>query len=207
MEGIKEVKVISRVKKKPKAARIFFVVLFAFVLQFLAVIGLICINGVSDEETGTDYLIILGTGLEGEAPSVPMLERLRAGSRYLKKYPDTVVIVTGGQGRGEDITEAEAMRRYLVRDGIEEDRIIEEPRATSTMENFRYSRQLIEEMTGGRPAKITIITNRYHVFRSRMLARRNGLDVYALATDDFEGAWTGYFREYFAFIKSLIFDW
>lgn len=207
MNGIKEVKVISRVKRKPKLLRIAAAAAAVIVLQFLAVIGLIFLNGVSDEETETDYLIILGAGLEGETPSVQLLERLRTGSGYLKRHPDTIVIVTGGQGRGEDITEAEAMRRYLVRDGIGEERIILEPKATSTMENFRYSRQLIEGMTGGKAAEITFVTNKYHIFRSRILARRNGLEAYALATGGFQGAWTRYFREYFAFIKSLIFDW
>jgi uncharacterized SAM-binding protein YcdF (DUF218 family) len=207
VDGIKEVKVISRVKRKPKLLRIVAAILFICVLQFLALIGLISIKGVPDKETRTDYLIILGTGLKGETPSVSLLERLRTGSSYLKRYPDTIAIVTGGQGRGEDITEAEAMRRYLVSDGIDESRIITETRAGSTMENFRYSRQLIEERTGGHDAEITFITNRFHIFRSRILAKRNGLKAYALASGDFEGSWTKYVREYFAFIKSIIFDW
>lgn len=207
LNGLKEVKVISRVKKKSKFKRIVSMVLFICLLQFAIVIALIFIGGISDSETRTDYLIILGAGLEGDTPAVSLLERLRTGCSYLKKYPDTVVIVSGGRGIGEDITEAEAMRRYLVKNGVDENRIILETKATSTMENFRYARQLIEERTGGRAVEITFITNRYHIFRSRILARRNGLTAYALASEDFEGVGYKYLREYFAFIKSLIFDW
>lgn len=207
MDRIKEVKVISRVKRKSKFKRIVSALLLICVLQFAIILGLIYIEGVSDNERGTDFLIILGSELEGETPSVSLLERLRTGSRYLKEYPDTTVVVSGGQGRGEDITEAEAMKRYLVRNGIEEDRIIMEPRATSTMENFRYSRQLIEERTGGHAGEITFITNRYHIYRSGILARRNGFTAYALASEDFDGVWQKYLREYFAFIKSMLFDW
>ncbi|NLK86922.1 MAG: YdcF family protein [Clostridiaceae bacterium] len=207
MNRIRRVEVISRVKKKSKLVRIIWTLIFACILQFAVILSLIYIEGVSDNETGTDYLVILGAGLEGETPSLSLLERLRAGSRYLREHPDTTVIVSGGQGRGEDITEAEAMRRYLVKNGIEENRIIMESRATSTMENFRYSRQLIEERTGGHVGEITFITNKYHIFRSRILARRNGLTAYALASEDFDGVWAKYLREYFAFVKSMIFDW
>lgn len=207
MNRIRRVEVISRVKKKSKLVRIIWALIFACILQFAVILSLIYIEGVSDNETGTDYLVILGAGLEGETPSLSLLERLRAGSRYLREHPDTTVIVSGGQGRGEDITEAEAMRRYLVKNGIEENRIIMESRATSTMENFRYSRQLIEERTGGHVGEITFITNKYHIFRSRILARRNGLTAYALASEDFDGVWAKYLREYFAFVKSMIFDW
>ncbi len=207
MNSLKEVKIVSRVKKRSKFLRIVSALILICILQFAIVLGLIYIEGVSDKETGTDYLVILGSGLEGETPSVSLLERLRTGAGYLRKYPDTTVIVTGGQGRGEDITEAEAMRRYLVKNGIDESRIIMEPRATSTMENFRFSRQLIEERTGGHAGEITFITNKYHIFRSRILARRNGLTAFALASGDFEGVVPKYLREYFAFIKSLVFDW
>ena len=207
LNRLKEVKIISRVKKRSKFWRIVSVLILICILQFAIVLGLIFIKGVSDNETGTDYLIILGAGLEGETPSVSLLERLRTATYYLRRYPDTTAIVSGGQGRGEDITEAEAMKRYLVKNGIDESRIIMEPRATSTMENFRFSRQLIEERTGGHAGEITFVTNRYHIFRSRILARRNGLTAYALASEDFEGVGLKYSREYFAFFKSLIFDW
>lgn len=207
MNGLKEVKVISRVKKRSKFKRIVSMALFVCILQFAIAIALIYMEGTSDNETQTDYLIILGAGLEGETPAVSLLERLRTGCSYLNKYPDTTVIVSGGRGIGEGITEAEAMKRYLVKNGVDERRIILESKATSTMENFRYSRQLIEERTGGHAGEITFITNRYHIFRSRILAGRSGLTAYALASEDFEGVGSKYLREYFAFIKSLIFDW
>ena len=205
--GLGEFKVISRVKKRSIYKRVFFILLAVFILQFALVVSFMLLGDTPDDEAKTDYLLILGAGLDGETPSLSLLERLKTGCDYLKKYPDTVVIVSGGQGRGERITEAEAMKRYLVRNGIEESRIVMETRATSTMENFRYARQLIEEMSGSSTTEITFVTNRFHIFRSRILAGRNGLRAAALASSDFQGIELKYLREYFAIIKSLIFDW
>lgn len=62
----------------------------------------------------SDYLIILGARVRGETPSLDLQYRLDVAYDYLEKSPSTKAILTGGQGKGEDITEAEAMRRYLV---------------------------------------------------------------------------------------------
>ncbi len=207
MDGLREIKVISRVKRKSIYKRVLFVLFAVFILLSLLVISLMVLGGTPDNEVKTDYMLILGAGLDGEAPSLSLLERLKTGCSYLKKYPDTIVIVSGGQGTAESITEAEAMKRYLIKNGVEKNRIVMETKATSTMENFRYTRQLIEERSGGNIAEITFVTNRFHIFRSRMLAKRNGLRVAALACSDFPGIESKYLREYFAILKSLIFDW
>jgi len=206
MNGIKEQKVISRVRRKSRGKTVILILLCAFVLQFAAVMGLILSGASSDPETETDYLLILGAGLAGEEPSPSLYERLKTGAGYLKRHPDTVVIVSGGQGKGETITEAEAMRRYLVAAGIEDNRIILEPKASSTMENFRFAKEIIEQRTGAPADEITFITNDFHVYRSRMLAGRNGFRAHALASDTADGALMMYIREYLAMIKSFFFD-
>ncbi len=206
LRGISEQKIISRVKRRSGFARFVFILLAVVVLQFAAVTGLIVSGGASDAAVKTDYLLILGARLFGETPSDSLQERLKAGVLYLEKYPDAMAIVSGGQGRGEDITEAEAMRRFLVAAGIDEGRIITESKAASTMENYKFARELIEQRTGASAGEITFITNKFHIFRSRMLAERNGLRAYALASGDSREAAAMYVREYFALIKSFVFD-
>jgi len=206
LRAIKEAKVISRVRRKTNTGKIVIILLAAFILQFMAVMALITFGGTSDPEARTEYLIILGAELYGETPSEALYQRLDTGIAYLRKYPDTIVIVSGGQGRGEDITEAEAMYRYLVANGIDENRIIKETGATSTMENFRFSKKLIEQREGNFTGEITFVTNRYHIFRSRMLAKRNGIKARALAAGSSGTKASAYLREYLAFYKSLIFD-
>lgn len=206
MRGISETKVISRVRKKTYYKKFILPVLVILLLQFLALEGLIIFNGNSDPETKTDYLIILGAGLKGDMPSISLRERLDAGVRYLKKYPDAMVVVSGGQGRGETITEAEAMKKFLVSKGIDESRILSENRASSTMENFRLSRELIETRAGKPVREITFITNSFHILRAKMLAERNGLDAHAISGKTVQIVIPSYLREYFALIKSFIID-
>lgn len=177
------------------------------IIQFAAVEGLLISSSKSDAETRTDYLIILGAGINGETLSLALYERLLAGLRYLEKYPDTRVVVSGGQGPGEAITEAEAMRRFLVSSGVDEGSILLESSSTSTMENFKFSKRLIEQKTGQPVSDITFITNSFHILRSKMLAGRNGLKAYAISSGTPEQVIVQmYFREYFALIKSLLID-
>ena len=207
MAGIKEAKIISRVKKESNCKRFVLILLAVAVFQFAAVEILLISSGKSDVQVRTDYLIILGAGIKGETLSLSLHERLMVGLEYLEKYPDTKVIVSGGQGRGEAITEAEAMRRFLVSKGIDSSRILMEDRATSTMENFTYSRQLVEQETGQPLSEVTFVTNSFHILRSRMLAGRNGLKAHALSgKTPKQVVIQTYFREYFALFKSLLVD-
>ena len=130
-----------------------------------------------------------------------------AGVQYLEKYSDTRVVVSGGQGQGEDITEAEAMRRFLISKGIDESRILLESRATSTMENFRFSKAIIEKESGKAVTKITFVTSSFHIARAKLLARRNGLDVRAVSCKTpNQVILKTYLREYFALFKSIFLD-
>lgn len=206
MRGISETKVISRVRRQKNGKKFIWAVLMVLLLQFLAVEGLIICNGESDPEAKTDYVIILGAGLNGDVPSISLSERLSAGAEYLKKYPDAIAVVSGGQGRGETVTEAEAMKKYLVSEGIAEERILTETRAASTMDNFRLSRELIESKTGKKLREVTFVTNSFHILRAKMLAGRNGLIAHAVAPDKELIVIPSYIREYFALIKSYIID-
>jgi len=195
----------NRIKRTIK--RLIPAILVLLVVQFVVVELLLIGNAVPDQEKETEYLIILGAGLNGETPSLSLYERLKTGLDYLLKYPDTKVVVSGGQGRGESITEAEAMRRYLIANGISHDRILSESMATSTMENFKYSKKLIEEVTGKPVGEISFVTSSFHILRSKMLAKRNGLKAYAISSKTPDQVIIQmYFREYFAFFKSLIID-
>jgi uncharacterized SAM-binding protein YcdF (DUF218 family) len=202
-----EAKVISRVRRKHEYKKIVIIVLIAAVLQFALVESVLVFNGRSDKETATDFLIILGAGLKGEIPSPILYGRLEAGVNYLQKYPGTKVVVSGGQGRGEDITEAQAMYKYLVSKGIAEDRILIEDRSTSTMENFTYSKRLIEQNTGKSVSEVTFVTSNFHVFRAKMLADRNNLKSYAISCKTPVSVTIQlYIREYMALIKSFVVD-
>lgn len=174
------------------------------VASFIIIESLILIGTASDKNRETDFLIILGAGLKGDSVSLTLKERLNTGIEYLNKFPDTKVIVSGGQGFGEDITEAEAMEKYLLRAGISGDRIIKEDKATSTAENFKFSKELIP-LQG--KVKIMIITSDFHMLRAKMLAERNGFEPYGITcSTPISVRFNSYIREYFALIKSFLLD-
>ena len=90
-------------------------------------------------------LIVLGCKVYGEHASRSLRERLDAALIYLEENPDSRCIVSGGMGEGEKISEAECMYRYLVKKGIDSSRIIKENKSTSTRENLRFSKKIMEE--------------------------------------------------------------
>ena len=132
--------------------------------------------GISDNISGNeDAVIVLGSGIRGELLTVGLKNRLDRAVEIYRDNPDTIIIVSGGQGPQEDITEALAMERYLLGCGVESDKIIKEEQATSTYENFDYSRQILEELFG-EEYKVAFVTNEYHIFRASSLAKIAGIE-------------------------------
>lgn len=160
------------------------------------------VDTVTNEE---DAVIILGAGLKGDVPDAPLLHRLEAAYDYIVQNPDVLVVVSGGQGAGESISEALAMKRYLVSCNISEERIILEDQSTSTSENFRFSKKLLDERLQA-PYQITFITNTFHIYRAESLARIAGLDITHKHADlDWYLAVPNYLRECAAIVKMWIF--
>ena len=123
-----------------------------------------------------DQVIVLGAKVWDSGPSVSLWDRIYAAADYLKANPEDTVIVSGGQGLDEPISEALCMKNELETLGIEPERIILEDKATSTWENLNYSLDLIEEMTGQRPKKIGVLSSEYHLFRASLFARECGVE-------------------------------
>lgn len=127
-------------------------------------------------EPGADALIVLGCGVRGERVSLTLARRLDAALAYAGENPQTVLVLSGGQGQGERITEAEAMRRYLTARGIGEERLRLEEASDSTYANFRNAKAMIEAEFGGE-AKVLFVTTRFHVLRAEKVARSLGLEA------------------------------
>lgn len=134
-----------------------------------------------DEPADAPYLIVLGAGVNGSTPSQSLVDRLEAAREYLTAHPDAVAIVSGGQGAGEDISEAAAMREWLVVHGIDGSRILREEKSTSTQENLTYSFDIIRAR-GDDPADgVAIVSSEYHLYRAKKMAARLGATPYGVA--------------------------
>ena len=128
-----------------------------------------------DTETPCDYIIVLGAGVNGTVPSMSLQDRIDAAYDYLAANPGCIGILSGGQGPGEDISEAQCMADRLTAKGIDKERLWLEDRSTSTRENIAYSLALIEEKTGQRPQTAGILSSEYHLYRAGQVARGQGL--------------------------------
>lgn len=149
-----------------------------------------------------DYVIVLGAKVNGTYPSLSLKARLDTAVEYLNNYPDSKVIVSGGQGPDEGISEAECMYNYLVDKGINPERIIMEDKSTNTKENLEFSKVFLD------PDKdfVVLITNDFHVFRSVKIAEKMGyVHVDGQAAPSL---WylipTNYAREFLAVVKDFL---
>ena len=142
-----------------------------------------------------DYLIVLGARVKGEAPSLSLRYRIDRAAQYLEDNSQTIAIVSGGKGNGENMSEAEVMKLELIEHGIPEHRILMEDKSTSTEENIAFSKTFIP----AKAKKGLIVTNDYHVYRAVSVARKAGLSVQGLAADTPKRALIqSYIREYVA---------
>lgn len=157
-------------------------------------------NGNAEAEA--DYLIVLGCQVRGTVPSRMLRQRLDAALDYLNAHPDATAIVSGGMGPGEDITEAQCMYDYLTAAGIDPSRILLEDRATSTMENLRFSLELMEPNSTA-----AIVSNEFHLYRAGQMAQILGLDASLVpASTEYPILLASYFlREIFAVWKFHLF--
>ena len=198
----------SRIGKACK--RIFLVGLSVALFLFLTVEGLLLSHGEQDNSAlPVDAVIVLGAGVSGESPSLILWSRINAAAAYLEKHPDVPVVLSGGKGSGEDISEAECMRRGLMARGAGEARLLLEENSTSTAENFAFSKELLQANgIDTDTAVIAVVTSDFHCFRAHLIAQRAGLTVIDVPA---EVDWlllnaNYYIREFFALGKTLIFD-
>ncbi len=145
---------------------------------FLAVFGQL---DTADADKGITHIMVLGCAVHGDNPSIPLVLRLDAALEAADMLPEADIVVSGGQGPQEDLPEAQAMKKYLIEHGISEDRIITEEESESTDENFKYTKQILDQ--SGEPYRLAVVTNDFHMYRASRIAKTNGLDVLTYHAD------------------------
>ena len=186
---------------------LFLIGLTVFIITELAIIGF----SLQKNMDKADYTIVLGAGIRGEIMTVTLKQRVDTAIEYADTNEDYgYIVVTGGQGPGESITEAEAMKRYLVKNGIDDEHVIKEEYATDTYENLEFSKEIIEKHSGKKidELNIKVITSGFHLLRSKILCNELG---YKNVTYCASPIWTifipnYYIREFIGFYKMLVFD-
>ncbi len=164
---------------KSKLLAVFALIILIFVLVLFWIGGIIMNDSKSDssmQSEAIDYVIILGCKLDGEVPGRCLEARIDAAVKCLKEHPWSMAVCSGAQGSDEDITEAMAISRALLKKGIPPRRILIENKSYSTYENFANTKKLLDSRKKGYPYRVAFATNDFHVYRSRRLATYVGFE-------------------------------
>lgn len=153
-------------------------------LVMVMVVGIL-VAGASMETTAQPcaYIVVLGAKVNGTAPSSTLRERIDRAYEYLQAHPETIAVLSGGQGSDEGISEAQCMYDVLSERGISPERLWLEERATSTWENLRFSLAIIQEKTGRIPKTVGIVSSGYHMYRAGLFAEKCGAEAVAIPTE------------------------
>lgn len=155
-----------------------------------------------------DAVVVLGCGVRGTVPTLDLKLRLDKAIEYSDKNSGCVICVCGGQGPGEDIPEAEAMKAYLIEKGIDENRIVVEDKSASTYENFKFAKELLDEHFNNVDYSIVYITNDFHTYRAGLYAKESGfkeINSYPTKTNAYS-AIQNYMREVLAVVYKVVLD-
>lgn len=152
----------------------------------------------------TNYSIVLGAGLNGTHVGNILEERVNTAIEYLNSHKNSKIIVSGGQGPGEIIPEATAMKNYLVEHGINPNRILEDNKSKTTVENIEFSKKILEEHHASKE-KVVIITSAFNVFRVQIVSKLLGVNADVIGVRaPFRFALNYAIREYPATIVDLL---
>lgn len=189
-----------------KVFKIVYAVVSVLILAIaaLGIITGICISrGSQSEPPEGAVLVVLGCQVKGDKPSLMLAKRIDRAEVYLREHPETIAILSGGKGNGEDMSEAECMYRTLMSKGIAEERLIKEDRSMSTVENLEFTTKILEEKGLGRD--IAIVTNEFHQYRAGEIAKSLDLNSGAVPSETAWWLWPTFeVREMYAVLAQWI---
>jgi len=159
-----------------------------------------------------EVMVIFGCQMRKDGPSILLRDRLDTALAYWEEHPDMKIIVTGGKGDDEHISEAQCMYDYLTAHGADPAQVLMEDRSRNTWQNLRYTFALLEE-EGLEPSmgQVLVVSNGFHLARVRMLFGRVWGGTYSLSTlaapsTDLPARVNSYLREAPALLKSWLLD-
>ena len=161
----------------------YFIFLAIFVLSAAA--AFVAINGSKSTVTGQEKaIIVLGAGLKGRSPNGMLAKRLDAAYEIWKQYPHIKILVSGGQGKDEIISEAQAMAEYLYKKDVPKDIVLLENKSTNTWENFEFSKEVLRQAGISAQEKIAFATSNFHCWRAKWTAQKLGFSQISVTPAD-----------------------
>ena len=158
-----------------------------------------------------EIMVIFGCQVKPDGPSALLRDRLDTALDYLEGHPDLTVVVTGGQGDDEHVSEAQCMYDYLTGHGVDGERIVLEDRSSNTWQNIRYTLELYQSGALEPSGKFLLVSSDFHLRRIKLLWERAWPGTYTLSTlaapcSHLPSRVQMFFREPLALAKSFFFD-
>ena len=189
----------------------FYNLVFMLILYFYSILLSTIIIGVRAAkkipEFNKDYIIILGCKIRNDGTLTKLLKsRADRAIEFAKMQKDAtgkdiIFVPSGGKGNDEVIAEGEAIKNYLIQNGISKEKILVENKSKNTYENIKFSNELIKNQNTN--AKIAFSTTNYHVFRTGILATEQNLEMEGIGAKTKRYYWINAFiREFVATIVS-----
>ena len=185
--------------------------ILAGVLAFGALFGAVLYGSYDHIQGDPQIMVILGCQVKPWGPSVLLQDRLDKALDYLEDHPDLTIVVSGGQGPDEHISEAQCMYDYLTEHGVDGEQILMEDQSSNTVENLRYTIELLADEGYDTTADMVVVSNGFHLTRVRMLWSRvcggdYNLSTLAAPSSHVPSRLKMYIREPLALVKSFVFD-
>ena len=198
-------------KRKPLWLKVLLGLVLAGVVTFGALFGAVLYGSHDHIRGDPQVMVILGCQVKPWGPSVLLQDRLDKALDYLEDHSDLTIVVSGGQGPDEPVSEARCMYDYLTEHGVDGAQILLEDQSHNTVENLRYTVDLLAEAGYDTTADMVVVSNGFHLTRVRMLWSRvcggdYNLSTLAAPSSHVPSRLKMYIREPLALVKSFVFD-
>ena len=198
-------------KKLNRWVKVLIALICVGVVAFSALLGVVLYGSYDHVRGEPQVMVILGCQVKPWGPSILLQDRLDKALDYWEENPDITIVVSGGQGPDEHISEAQAMFDYLIENGVDETQIIQEDQSHNTIQNLTYTMQMLEEKGYDTDDDMVVVSNGFHLTRVRMLWERvfgndENLSTLAAPSSHVPSRYKMYIREPLALVKSFIFD-
>lgn len=198
-------------KKLNRWVKVLIALICVGVVAFSALLGVVLYGSYDHVRGEPQVMVILGCQVKPWGPSILLQDRLDKALDYWEGNPDITIVVSGGQGPDEHISEAQAMFDYLIENGVDGTQIIQEDQSHNTIQNLTYTMQMLEEKGYDTDDDMVVVSNGFHLTRVRMLWERvfgsdENLSTLAAPSSHVPSRYKMYIREPLALVKSFIFD-
>jgi len=154
--------------------------MMVMIIMYLAFVTyLVSAQSKRDETRQADAAIVLGAAVWAGTPSPVLRARLDHALLLFQNKQIERIVVTGGVGRGDNMSEAEASAEYLVSKGVPAEAILLEQQGRSTYESLKTAAVLAQEAN---IRQVLLVSDPFHMLRSLKMAQDLGLEAYASPT-------------------------